>query len=172
MNEALVTKIDEHRKSISELKMQIEDLTSERVKLEIALAAYEDALQLVQTKTPKKSSRAAEGEAPGRAPRKMKPEWAQVLGHFGKLHPRPFSTDEILDIARQVGLDLSRGAVRSQMALYADKRLIDRVENGSFRLTHLGFAEVGSSPPEEPWTNVSQPVAAGDPKPETADDYV
>lgn len=161
---------DALRAKISQKRKRLTALDHERVVLEAELRAYEDALKLI-----------APGEAGNIAdsiglsnrqrvprPRRLSDEWSRALAQFVPNHREAFDIDAVLAAANVVGLNPTRGNVRSQMAAYVGRGLLERVNEGSFRLTDAGLSEFshgqvsGGDPPIAVPSAPDKPVAGSE----------
>ena len=155
MSDALTIKIAECRSELDDVDARLAMLTVERVRIETKLGAFEEALRIVQAEGKPQSKRSTSSSPEGIG-RKLRPEWIDVLSHFGKVHPAPFNIDDIEEYVRGAGYPYTRGNIRSQMAQYHSRTFVERVGDGVFRLTERGFLAVGldastlSAPPPPP----------------------
>jgi hypothetical protein len=133
----LLDKLDERRAALARLD-------HDRMVLIAQIAAYEDAVRLLNTPaasiTGAAGTLAAQAPAPHREPSKrsgvrLSKVWAHVLGSLGTAQ---FGYDDIMQMSDIFGFGIKRNVARSQMKLYTDSGLVERVSDGKFRVTPAG----------------------------------
>jgi hypothetical protein len=68
--------------------------------------------------------------------RKLSDVWGKILAPLVK-HDA-FSYEEVQAIAEAVGHDLKTNTLRSQMKVFVDDGLVERIDNGKFKITEAG----------------------------------
>lgn len=72
--------------------------------------------------------------------RGLSEKWASVLNFMVLRSPHPVSIDEILQFAAENDLDISRASVRAQLYNYAQRGLIERLDDGLYLTTSMARA--------------------------------
>lgn len=76
------------------------------------------------------------GDQPGKRKRRLSVMWAQILA---ALNSQPsFDYKDLLEVAEKLGHEVTPNVARSQMKLYADSGLVERIDDGKFRVTVEG----------------------------------
>lgn len=138
MSDALKAKIAEHRALLA-------SLDEKRVVVAAELGAYEDALRLVST--PTTTARAVASFPPLKmqatvtAVPSKSAKWPLLLQELAKRHPETFDIDDIQKAAERVSLHPTRGNIRSQMAAFVNKKILQRLGHGMFKFTDEGAAQ-------------------------------
>jgi hypothetical protein len=145
MRNQILAKIDHRRARLLELER-------ERLMLQGELTAYEDALSYFPDnpqpveKSPDPADRAddmIDRAAPIQRRKRLPNPWMHALRRLSHQPVDSFGIDDVMREVASQGLEPTRGNVRSQMAAYIDRRLIDRIRDGEFRLTVTGRTELG-----------------------------
>lgn len=85
----------------------------------------------------KSTSGIASDEQPGKRKRRLSVMWAQILA---ALNSQPsFDYKDLLEVAEKLGHEVAPNVARSQMKLYADSGLVERIDDGKFRVTADGI---------------------------------
>jgi uncharacterized protein with von Willebrand factor type A (vWA) domain len=146
MRNLIIAKIDQRRARLLELER-------ERLILQGELSAYEDALRYFPPDNPQPvdndaapAPKAAQEERQVRRRRRIAEPWADALRQVCPTVNATFSIDAIMRAVMTHGITPTRGNVRSQMAAYIERGIVDRVSDGQFRLTDAGIAELERLP--------------------------
>lgn len=131
---------------ISDRRRRLTELERERLVLEAELRAYEDALALTRgpdviLSNPPYSTRRSQTRS-----RSLSEQWKNILVGMHSLG-RPASVEDIVELGRRAGSELSEGNVRSQMALYVERGYVQRPSPGSYVVSEKGLDEVQRGEP-------------------------
>jgi hypothetical protein len=143
---------EELRAKIAERRTRLADIQNELVILRAELRAYEDALTMVEAR------RQTTAGGSNRRVRTRRPseDWAAVFSSLSLTHPHGFTIDDILAVAAGQDFATTRGNVRSQAAAYINRELLERLNEGTFRLTEAGTREFCAAATVNPPTNQSE----------------
>jgi hypothetical protein len=136
---------------IAECRADKERLERELLVVNARLETYEDVLRLLPGVSASSGASTPAGEliTAERRSRRMSAGWKAVLQAVKTSDRSVFTIDNVLDAGRPAGFAPTRGNVRSQMAAYIDRGIIERVGQGHFRLTPAGEAEIGAEGHDE-----------------------
>lgn len=124
---------------ISAKRAEVTDAERVLERLRIELAQLEKAHAQVASLTPRRRNHR---QKPKRG-RSLSDGWARVLADIGGHGERGATTDQILAHCTAVGLKLARDTLRGQMSHYAKAGLVERIQDGVFRLTPAGAKAAG-----------------------------
>lgn len=112
------------------------------------LRAWEEAFALVRSsidtvaRAPRRAATLNGSSTLSPAPSGMKASWKAIMQ---ALAGEPtFDLDRIVEVSAKVGYPMQRATARSQMSNYAKSGLIDRVREGTFKVTAAGAKAAGS----------------------------
>ena len=118
--------------------------------MEAELRGFEAALQLIVADKPTadrlsfhQADRLAERDGRG-----ISEQWRSIFAATAEFWPRPASLDEIMQIAERLDTPINRNTLRSQASVYSDRGLLERVGQGSYRLTREGAVKLGARIPQ------------------------
>lgn len=142
----------------TDILAKIDACISERNRLErdilvvnARIQAYEDVLNMLQPvahERPVTQSVSLHDSTP-RGRRALSGQWKAALSALKTSGFSVFSIDNLLEsVAATSGVQLPRGNVRSQMAAYVTRGVIERVGQGHFRLTPSGEAQLAAAQEE------------------------
>lgn len=153
MIEALTAKIAERRARLMEL-------AREQIVAEAELRAYEDACEMISGRQPSCTETrplASEGATARKAiigaarrVRKSSAVWESIVAECAPSLNAVFNIDDVLTSAARRNFTPTRGNVRSQMAAYIGRGLLERVAQGSFRITVDGLPVFGTRHQQAP----------------------
>ena len=148
-------RLDLKRQGVTDARRKLETLEAE-------LRGFEEAVRFMsvpmgrETKPSAAASdlpgrvardRQSGGHAPGDGRRPISEQWRGILKATADIYPQAVSLDDIQVIAERLGTPTNRNTLRSQVAIYTDRGLMERVSQGHYRLTSLGAAQVGATLP-------------------------
>jgi hypothetical protein len=132
---------------------RIETCLAERDRLEreilvvnARVQTYEDVLSMLPADALERPVPPSTGAADsdGRGRRALSTQWKSALLFLKKSSYSIFTIDNLLEaVSSTSGTEIPRGNVRSQMAAYVTRGVIERVGQGHFRLTPAGEAQLG-----------------------------
>jgi hypothetical protein len=133
MNDALDQKIASRRARLSELER-------EKMIVEAELRAYEDAASMLTGSKLMSTGSFARNTVLGAARRVRKTSaiWEIIVAECASSGGQVFEIDDVLTVASKHNFSPTRGNVRSQLASYVGRGLLDRAGVGAFRLTAIG----------------------------------
>jgi hypothetical protein len=136
---------------IAECRADKERLERELLVVNARLETYEDVLRLLPGASASSGTSTPTGEliTAERRSRRISSGWKAVLQAVNTSDRSVFTIDNVLDAGRPVGFAPTRGNVRSQMAAYIDRGIIERVGQGHYRLTPAGEVEIGAEGRDE-----------------------
>lgn len=157
----------------TDIMARIAECVTERDRLErdllvvnARLQAYQDVLELlppVQSANETHAARPPNGEEVRR--RGISAHWKTALSNLKDSGFSVFTIDNVLEaLSNATGFDHPRGNVRSQLAVYVRRGILERVGQGHFRVTPTGDATLRSAvteddaltpPDDEPCHNVA-----------------
>lgn len=151
-------KLDEKRKRVAELRHALAIAEGEA-------RGWEDAIRLLTSVAPIASAeqrsetvtiinpaaiRHAAGLGKSSGLRGLSEHWKRIFAGIASYHPEAATLDDILSIADRLGTPINRNTLRSQASIYAEKGILERVGQGSYRVTPSGAEQLGATLPKEP----------------------
>ena len=137
-------RIEDAKEAIAANAAKRRDLDMEDARQYARIDAYTDVLSLMSDDD---ESPGSQRDTTAKSPsgrRGISPMWHRILSDAASLPSETFTVDDVEEVARAHGDEApSRGAIRSQLANYANRGTIERIKNGVFRLTPEGAAELG-----------------------------
>lgn len=119
-------------------RQAVQDARQHVVMLEAELRGFEAAAAfLMRQPTPDDGDDAPNGEA------RIKGTWRKILAAVAPYHPRATTLDQFEAIAENLGTPTNRNTLRSQMSLYTNQNIVERVKQGEYRLTQEGADMLG-----------------------------
>ena len=121
--------------------------------LEAELRAWETALRIISKQDPAMTNRARllsseQNRSSETTRRGINTNWRTILTVVVRHHQDIFDLDDIEAASEKAGHPTNRNTIRSQMANYVNAGLVERVDQGRFRLTPSGAVAVGIVPTE------------------------
>lgn len=157
MTDTLTHKINVRQAALQELesttqrlKDELQRLEMKRLVVEAELRAYEDVAATLPVRT-----RRSRRDTDRPLQRRLSQTWTFILRGLGRAYPDTLNGEQIREVAEAGGYDVTPENVRSQMALYVNKGLVERTGPGEYRLTQIGAEELNitldrKAPGEEP----------------------
>jgi len=140
--EKLRQKLDEKRAALISARERVEAL-------EIEVRAWEEAVRLLGSHVDDSWNAVAlrarhdNGDKPTRRRRKLSPQWHRTLSKlFAEKGFHEWSFDEVESIASDLGFDIQRPTIRSQISIYVSRGWIERVEMGAYRFSQKGLSDL------------------------------
>lgn len=96
------------------------------------------AFGILSTTAPEKPAPLASEPAIARRAQRTSETWERLVAECAGTGERIFTIEEILSAAQRANFCPTRGNVRSQLASYVNRELLDRVRSGVFRVTDAG----------------------------------
>lgn len=129
--------IERERQHIAALDAAIAKLKRDQDLARVKIAAYQEALGIIQGEKPNKATAEASELRPSAhaGKRRISANWEKIFDELRELEGAQFTTDDALAAASRVGIETNRNAVRSNLANYVNVGLVERVSEGVFRLT-------------------------------------
>jgi hypothetical protein len=151
MIDPITDKIAAKRSELVDLERRLAEIERNAAILRAEIAAYEDAKRLVgagvhanrNVRDRRRATAPPTGPGGSRRQRAISAPWRSVLQKMAAVGHRPLDLDEIGRLATESGLDVTRSNVRSQMAQYTKREIVERVRAGRFRLTSKGQQIIG-----------------------------
>ncbi|MCK2057121.1 hypothetical protein [Methylobacterium sp. 37f] len=144
MNDFLEQRIKAKEGALTKLSRQIRDLQKTRAETEAEIRAYRDVLQHVSgggSEFPPVDDEVDVKAASSR----ISDTWREILVEVAKAYPAALSIDDFRDIIRKLGRDVSDLTLRSQLSLYKQRKWLNNVGTGLYKITEKG-AEAVSYP--------------------------
>lgn len=156
MTHPILTLLAEASARVERAERKIADAERERKDARIEVAAYEKAARAVglQSEVPLPVENATQALEPKRArtPKVASPQnaWARVFRLLHKQYADGFGYDEIASTADELGVAYKRPSLRTKMMNYVNANVMERVDNGKFKISDQGMAifELDASPNE------------------------
>ena len=132
MKQYLTSQIDSRR-----ARLQI--LDQERLKVLAEIGAYEDMLAHLRDSERAMPTKPTEAATDPRgiteAVNQLSPAWRAILAAL--VHRTNFNTSRVLMVAKQQGVATTEVNVRSQLSIYTNRGILDRIGTGLYCLTPL-----------------------------------
>jgi hypothetical protein len=141
MGSALADKIAGKRSELVDLERQLAELERRIEVLRAEIAAYEDAMSMIEAVDPmRRTGRVQRARVAGpKRERRVSTAWLSILRDIGNEGDNPIDLAEIAKIAGKHGkADITAANIRSQMALFAKRDVVERVHRGRYKLTEAG----------------------------------
>lgn len=134
-----ISKIDE---LIVQARKALDDATSKVEKLQQKKTEAEATVRLLEAEL-RGLERARDAlDKPGsrqQKPRRLSPSWRSILEYIGSKGEAGASIDEVEAFVQSNGLDIKRGAIKSQLSNYKTHAdILDSVGDAHYRLTVAG----------------------------------
>lgn len=152
--------------AIEERKAQLAKLYAKRAELEKDIQRYqgeisglEHALRLIQPESNSLQASNHRGNRPDsklQGSRRLSPTWRRVLHYLSQQPNRTATLDQMMEFAEQVGLDVKRNVLRSQMSIYSNQRHLESVGVGTYRMTDQGLGLIQDLPIQDTTHMVDQ----------------
>lgn len=142
-------KLEQCRTNLARTENGIANLQREALVIKAEIQAYQHVLDLLPTKGGK-----SDGERPARRQserrgRRGSEGWSSTMVKLAEHQPSlPFTLDHVIAVASLVGFKPTRGNVRSQMATYVNRGVLERVGLGAFQFTETGLAAFRPKSPD------------------------
>jgi hypothetical protein len=137
-------------KLISEKRAEVEALRNSLSLAEVELRAYERAAAIIASAQPAilepAISRSRHITGAPLMPARQTGHWAALINDIKDIYPEKFTLDEAMLVAEAGGYPINRNAMRSNLANYVNKGIIERLSQGVFRLTPNGESQNISKP--------------------------
>jgi hypothetical protein len=132
---------------LERIERKINDAERERDVLRAQVAAYQEAARAVDAVSDGNSAPVLP-EKPytvERTPKVMASQagWNKVFQALQSRFADGFGYDQIVEAADNVGVPYKRASLRTKMMNYANNNLVERVDNGCFRITLQGQSFFG-----------------------------
>lgn len=132
---------------LDRVERKINDAERERDVLRAQVAAYQEAVHAVEAANGGDSIPAPiERHVPaGRVPKVMASQegWNKVFQFLHKRFANGFGYDQIVEAADNAGVPYKRASLRTKMMNYANNDLVERIDNGCFRIADKGLSFFG-----------------------------
>jgi hypothetical protein len=157
----LESRITERRKRRAEVVRILDDAQRELLVIDAELRAYADALDHAPERVAKptiasrvptngatdKSRNRNSPSNPEFAASRMSPGWKAVFAELARRYPGTLSNDKMGKIAAAAGAPLTPQSQRTTVATYAQRKWLERVQFGVYRITPEGARITGTELP-------------------------
>ena len=140
---SLEREIKPREERLRQIRLDMDKLDLERIALEASVAAYKDALdQYVTVQKPRRPrTRSTTGG--------ISDAWAVLIRDASKQCRDEFDVDSVVASGREIGRDLNRSSVRTQLAAFVTRGLLERPKPGKFMVTASTMKALGEASNEE-----------------------